>query len=118
MVRPKHGRERVMPAEFDVEAMAAQATRATNLLSAMSNEKRLMILCQLIDRERSVNELTELLKSPQSTISQQLALLRREGLVQARQAGQTHYYSLAGTESRAILDTLQRLYCSPPQSDA
>ena len=120
MASPNCRVERAVPSaeEFDTEAMAAQATRATTLLSAMSNEKRLMILCQLIDRERSVNELTELLSAPQSTISRHLALLRREGLVKARQDGQIHYYSLAGDESREILGTLQTLFCRPQPTDA
>jgi DNA-binding transcriptional ArsR family regulator len=102
---------------IDIEAMEAQASKASNLLSAMCNEKRLMLLCQLVQGERSVNELTDLLASPQSTISQHLALLRREGFVQARRVGQTHYYSLAGEEARAILETLQALYCQPQDED-
>ena len=55
-----------MPAprlKIDIDAMQAQATKATSLLGAMCNEKRLMILCQLIDGERSVNELAELLET-------------------------------------------------------
>ena len=98
---------------FDTEAMEEQAGKASTLLGAMSNEKRLMILCQLVKRERSVNELAELLNAPQSTISQHLALLRREGFVQARRDAQTQFYSLAGNEARAILETLQALYCDP-----
>jgi len=98
---------------IDIDAIQAQASKASNLLSAMCNEKRLILLCQLVQGERSVNELTGLLASPQSTISQHLALLRREGFVQARREGQTHYYSLAGDEARAILETLQTLYCQP-----
>ena len=84
----------------------------------MCNKKRLMILCQLVQGERSVNELTELLSAPQSTISQNLALLRREGLVSARRDGQTQFYSLAGGEARAVLETLQSLYCEPQPKDA
>jgi DNA-binding transcriptional ArsR family regulator len=103
---------------FDPDAMQAQASKASSLLSAMCNEKRLMLLCQLVGTERSVNELTELLGSPQSTISQHLALLRREGFVKSRREGQTHYYSLAGDEARAILETLQSLYCAPQAKDA
>jgi DNA-binding transcriptional ArsR family regulator len=98
---------------FDIEALEAQASRASSLLSAMCNQTRLMLLCQLVEGERSVNELTERLAAPQSTISQHLALLRREGFVAARRDGQTHYYSLAGDEARAILETLQALYCTP-----
>lgn len=107
------------PAEaFDTEAMEAQASKASALLTAMSNEKRLMILCQLVRQERSVNELVELLDTPQSTISQHLSLLRREGLVKARRAAQTQFYSLAGDDARAILETLQTLYCKPQTEDA
>jgi ArsR family transcriptional regulator, virulence genes transcriptional regulator len=105
-------------AAIDVEAMQEQASRASTLLSAMCNQTRLMLLCQLIARERSVNELAGLLSAPQSTVSQHLALLRRQGLVSGRRDGQTHFYSLAGDEARAILETLQTLYCSPqPQED-
>ncbi|HMB72915.1 MAG TPA: metalloregulator ArsR/SmtB family transcription factor [Gammaproteobacteria bacterium] len=98
--------------------MAEQAGKASALMGAMSNEKRLMILCQLVKGERSVNELAELLRAPQSTISQHLALLRREGFVQARREAQTQFYSLAGEEARAILETLQALYCDPQPEDA
>ena len=103
---------------FDIEAMQAQASKASNLLSAMCNEKRLLLLCRLVDAERSVNELTDLLDSPQSTIAQHRALLRRDGFVQARREGQPQYYSLAGDEARAILNTLQSLYCDPRAKDA
>ena len=102
---------------IDIDAMQAQASRATSLLGAMCNEKRLMILCQLIDGERSVNELAERLEAAQPTVSQHLALLRRQGLVTARQEGQAHFYSLAGCEAREIIRTLQSLYCAPRTKD-
>lgn len=101
----------------DPNAMRAQAGKASTLLGAMSNEKRLMILCQLIDGERSVNQLAELLGTRQSTISQHLALLRKDGFVQARREGQTQFYSLTGDEARSILETLHSLYCIPPSRD-
>jgi DNA-binding transcriptional ArsR family regulator len=97
--------------------MQAQASKASSLLSAMCNETRLMLLCQLVDAERSVNELAELLAAPQSTISQHLALLRREGFVSSRREGQTRFYSLAGEEARAVLGALQSLYCPPQGKD-
>ena len=106
------------PEPLNIEAMQAQAGKASALLGAMANEKRLMLLCQLVDGERSVNELTASLGSPQSTVSQHLALLRREGFVRARRDGQTQYYSLAGNEARAILETLQFLYCRPGTEDS
>jgi DNA-binding transcriptional ArsR family regulator len=95
------------------DAMRAQAGKASTLLAAMANEKRLAILCQLIEGERSVMELAELLVARQSTISQHLALLRKDGYVQARRDGQTQFYSLTGDEARTILETLHALYCVP-----
>jgi len=102
---------------FDIDAIGQQANRACTLLAAMCNEKRLLLLCQLVTGEHSVNELAELLGAAQSTISQHLSLLRREGLVKARREGQTQFYSLAGDEARAILQTLQTLYCGTPAGD-
>ena len=107
-----------MVVRIDIDALEAQASRASSVLGALSNEKRLVILCQLVDCERSVNDLTELLAAPQSTISQHLGVLRREGLVKTRRDAQTLYYSLAGDEARSILETLQALYCPPQNVDA
>ena len=98
--------------------MAAQAGRASAVLSAMCNERRLMLLCHLVDGERSVGELMRLLSAPQSTISQHLGVLRNEGLVNVRREAQTQLYSLAGNEARTILETLQALYCEPQDVDA
>jgi DNA-binding transcriptional ArsR family regulator len=95
------------------DVMKAQASKASTLLAAMSNEKRLMILCQLIEGECSVMQLAELLGARQSTISQHLALLRKDGLVRARRDGQTQFYSLTGDEARSILNTLYTLFCEP-----
>lgn len=97
--------------------MKAQASKASTLLNAMSNDKRLMILCQLIDGERTVNDLAERLDARQSTISQHLTLLRKDGFVQPRRDGQAQYYSLAGDEARSILETLYSLYCETSTED-
>ena len=102
----------------NADAMKEQAGKAQRLLAAMANEKRLMILCQLIDGERSVNQLADLLNTRQSTISQHLALLRKDGFVQARREGQTQYYSLTGDEARSILETLHSLYCTTESKDS
>ena len=103
---------------IDIAAMQTQADKASRLLGAMCNETRLLLLCQLVDAEHSVNELAESVGASQSTVSQHLALLRREGFVSSRREAQTHYYSLAGDEARAILETLQALYCEPRVADA
>lgn len=90
--------------------------RASVLLKAMSNERRLVILCHLSDGEHSVGELCRLVDLSQSAMSQHLAKLRRDGLVQTRRSEQTVYYSVTGGEVRQILDTLHALYC-PDQMD-
>lgn len=99
--------------KVDPNAMKQQAGKAHQLLAAMANETRLLILCQLIDRERSVGDIAELLDARQSTISQHLALLRKDGFVQARRDGQIQFYSLKGDDARSVIETLHALYCVP-----
>lgn len=67
-------------ANFDIARFEASAAEAARLLRALANERRLMILCQLGDRERSVGELLPLVGLSQSALSQHLALLREEGI--------------------------------------
>lgn len=93
--------------------MQAAAAQASELLKALANPHRLMIVCQLIERERSVGELAEFLSLRDSTVSQHLALLRRDGLVEARRDGQTIWYKVASTPARELLTTLYRVYCGP-----
>jgi len=97
--------------QIEPEIMRKQAGRASQLLSAMANEKRLMILCQLVEGERTVGELAEGLGVRQSTVSQHLALLKRDGFVEARRDAQSQFYSLSGTEARAVIQALYNLYC-------
>ena len=97
--------------EFDLEAMHAHAGDAAQLLKALANERRLFILCQLLDRELSVGELNEVLGLSQSALSQHLAVLRRDELVETRKEAQTVYYSLRSHEVREMIGLLHRLYC-------
>jgi DNA-binding transcriptional ArsR family regulator len=83
------------------------------LLKALANRHRLIIICQLTDRERSVGELADLLKIRDSTVSQHLALLRKEGLVTARRDAQTIWYSIGSPQARELVRTLYRVYCAP-----
>lgn len=99
--------------KIDARNMQAAADQAGELLKALANRHRLLILCQLIDGERSVGELADFLKVRDSTVSQHLALLRRDGLVNARRDGQTIWYSLADTPARELVVTLYRVYCRP-----
>ncbi len=101
------------PAEFEAKARLASA-----LLKAMGNERRLLILCHLAGGEKSVSELERLIDLSQSALSQHLARLRRDGLVSTRRAAQMIYYTLAGAEARAVMETLYRVYCAPPAAIA
>ena len=93
--------------------MESAADRASDLLKALSNRHRLLIICQLIDGERSVGDLAEFLNLRDSTVSQHLALLRKDGLVAARRDAQTIYYSIASDPAREILKTLYQVFCAP-----
>ncbi len=93
--------------------MQAAADAASALLKALANRHRLIIICQLIEKERSVGELAELLALRDSTVSQHLALLRRDGLVSARRDGQTIWYSIGSEPARELVSTLYRVYCGP-----
>lgn len=97
---------------MSVAALQPNALRAAALLKAMSNPSRLMVLCQLSEGEKSVSQLERIVGLSQSALSQHLALLRRRKIVAARRAGQTVFYSLAGTEATAVLATLYDLFCS------
>ena len=98
---------------IDPEAMRANAGRASDLLKALANDKRLMILCLLVERERSVGELNGLLDLSQSALSQHLAMLREENLVSTRRDGQTIHYALVDGPALRILQVLHDTYCAP-----
>ena len=94
-----------------IKDMKHSASRASNLMKALSSETRLLLLCRMSEGEISVNELAEALDMRSSSVSQQLALLRKDGFVQTRREGQTIFYSLDGDEARQIISVLYALYC-------
>ena len=96
---------------LDIAAMRAAAETATAVLRALANGDRLLLLCQMAQGERSVGELEALLGIRQPTLSQQLAVLRSEGLVATRRDGKRIYYAVADARILALLDTLHALYC-------
>lgn len=96
--------------------MESAADQASDLLKALSNRHRLLIVCQLVDGERSVGDLAEFLGLRDSTVSQHLALLRKDGLVSARRDAQTIYYSIASKPAREVLTALYQVYCAPPKA--
>ena len=91
----------------------SKADQATDLLKALANRNRLMILCVLTEGEKSVGALAKTLGIRETVVSQHLALLRKDGLVQPRRDAQTIHYSLAGSEARRVIETLYEIYCAP-----
>ena len=100
----------------DPESMRAHAADASRLLKALANEKRLMLLCLLVEGERSVGELNARVDLSQSALSQHLAVLREDGLVDTRREGQTIHYSLVDGPAHAIIETLHGIYCGAPST--
>ncbi len=97
----------------NIESFADQASEASNFLKALSHESRLMILCHLITGEKSVTELEALISARQAAVSQQLARLRLEGIVQTRREGKTIYYSLSDERVIRLIDLISDLFCDP-----
>ena len=95
--------------------MIDNAKRASNFLKALAHESRLVILCILAEREKSVSELEHELDLRQPTVSQQLARLRADGLVSTRRDGKVIYYSLASDEARTIIRAIYDVFCKKPQ---
>lgn len=91
--------------------MRETAPKVSALMKVLANENRLMILCQLVTDERYVGELADLLEMRQAALSQQLALLRKDGLVKTRREAQTIYYSLARDDLAQLLGFLYQTFC-------
>ena len=102
---------------FDVTTMRNHAGDAAQLLKALANENRLQVLCLLAEGERSVGDINALLDLSQSALSQHLAVLRAEGLVQTRRESQSVYYSVATGPVHQLIRTLHDIYCPSPGSD-
>jgi DNA-binding transcriptional ArsR family regulator len=103
------GAPRMTPASL--RRLEKNAHKACDLLGAMANTSRLMILCQLADGEKSVSDLQPLIGLSQSALSQHLAVLRNKRLVRTRRSGQSIHYSLASGEASSIMHTLHEQFC-------
>jgi len=99
-------------ADMTLEEFKAHAGDATRLLKALANESRLMILCNLSGGEMTVGALNGLVPLSQSALSQHLALLRRDGLVETRREAQTIYYSLVDGPAASVIGVLHEIFCS------
>ncbi len=96
---------------IDIAEMRENASQAVELLKAMSNENRLLILCHLGEKELSVSELNAFIDLSQSSLSQHLARLRQDGLVSTRRASQTIYYRVANASVGKLIALLQSEFC-------
>jgi DNA-binding transcriptional ArsR family regulator len=106
-------RETSTAADMDLDLLLANARDASDFLKALSHEARLVILCLLVDGEKSVTELEQMLNLRQPAVSQQLARLRADNLVETRRDGKNIYYSLARPEVREVIGALHRAFCRP-----
>jgi DNA-binding transcriptional ArsR family regulator len=98
-----------------IDAMQMGAAKAVPLLKVMAHEKRLIILCCLMDEEMAVGPLSEKVGLKQATLSQHLQVLRHMGYVSTRRDGQTIYYKLLNKEADRIINLLHELYCPENQ---
>lgn len=101
-------------ADDEMDEMMENARNATAFLKAIAHEGRLMILCHLASGEKSVTELEDLLSARQAAVSQQLARLRAEGLVDFRRDGKTIFYRLGDERARQIIGAIYEMFCKKP----
>lgn len=111
MQRPLHPIEPNRPASPSPEHMRAAAGQVVDILKTLANPERLLILCQLSQGESCVGDLEQALGIHQPTLSQQLAVLRADGVVATRREGKYIYYRVADQNLFRILALLYELYC-------
>jgi DNA-binding transcriptional ArsR family regulator len=104
--------------QIDPKRMKGAAAEASGLFAILSNPRRLMILCRLVDGEANVGELAAFCGGAQSSVSQHLALLRSSGLVTTRREAQTIYYQLASDPARGIMEAAYEAFCRPAKARA
>jgi DNA-binding transcriptional ArsR family regulator len=102
-----------LPPGIDLDMLHSNAREASEFLKALSHEVRLLILCFLFDGEKSVGEIEKMLKLRQPAVSQQLARLRADGLVETRRNGKNIYYSLSRSEVADVIQALHDVFCRP-----
>ena len=101
----------------ELEQMQDAAEQACKLMKVLANPDRLMILCQLSRGEMRVGDIETLLGIVQPTLSQQLTVLREDGLVSTRREGKNIYYRVNSPQALAVLEVLYNQFC-PPSEDA
>jgi len=97
----------------ELEQMIEKAREASDMLKALSHESRLLLLCILAEGEKSVTELEQFLGERQSTVSQQLARLRLEQIVETRREGRLIYYRISDPSLTGLVSVLYDMFCGP-----
>lgn len=101
------------PTGFDIQQMHRAADEASQFLRSIANQDRLLLLCQLSQGEAAVSELESVTGIRQPSLSQQLGVLRREGLILPRKEGKQVYYRIGEPKVLAMLESLYQLFCNP-----
>ncbi|NNF70582.1 MAG: winged helix-turn-helix transcriptional regulator [Rhodobacteraceae bacterium] len=101
-------------ANIPLDAMALGAEEAAGVMRALSNPSRLLILCQLVEAEKTVGEIEETLQLSQAYVSQQLARLREDGLVAATRDGRQMRYRLSDPRVTPVMMALYEGFCPKP----
>ncbi len=99
--------------EITQEELKEIAQEASGFLKQLANEQRLMILCNLIDGAKTVSQLQVLVGLEQSAISQHLAKLREQNIIQADRQSQSKYYSIVDEKALKVIELLHTMYCTP-----
>ena len=99
------------PSAIDPAVLRQAAGKAVGALKMLANEDRLLLLCQLSQGEMCVSDLEKKLDIHQPTLSQQLGVLRAEGVVSTRRDGKRVFYSVADSKAMRVLEVLYELYC-------
>lgn len=95
----------------ELKKMQSSADEACKLMKVMANRDRMMLLCEIGQGEKCVSELEIALDLHQPTLSQQLTVLRKEGMVKTRREGKQIYYSLANQVAVSVMSLLYKHYC-------
>jgi DNA-binding transcriptional ArsR family regulator len=103
--------------ELDMKVMQLAAAKASRLLKALANPNRLLLLYRLTQGEYCVGVLEAHVGVLQPTLSQQLAVLRHEGLVATRRDGKKIFYSIASRDALAVMQVLYQRFCSPSKGE-
>ena len=103
--------------KLDMQAMQSAVTNASRLLKALANTDRLLLLCQLTQDEHCVSEMEAMVGVLQPTLSQQLGVLRPQGLVTTRREGKQIFYSIASQQALAVMQVLYQQFCASSKGD-